>query len=112
KNTQAPKSNDIGHPVVVQIRKLARIGIIAAPISCRGSKLRKFKGRGRKMATSDRKRSINASCTKADDVGHSIVIHIRKLARIVIIAAPASGRGSKLRKLKRRCRKMTASGRK
>src|SRR5262245_52251552 len=111
-NAIFPEADDIGHSVIVHIRKLARIFVIAAPTSGRGTKFCKFEGRCRKMTVSDRERNVDASFAKADDIVHSVVVHIRKLARIFVIAAPTSGRGTKLRKLKGRCRKMTVSGRK
>src|SRR4029079_13956793 len=86
-----PEPDDVGRPVPVHVRKLARILILAAPTSggrTEGSKLVCGGGKGPRCGG---QRDIDSGIPEPDDVGRPVPVLVRKLARIGVVAAPTSG---------------------
>src|SRR5262245_26516050 len=108
-NARLAKADDVSHSVVIHICKLPWGSMIAGPTPSSGSKFRKLKGKWRKVTTPDGKRNIDAPGPKADDVGHSVVVHFGEFAWVIVIIAPTSSAGCKFRKLKSKWRKVTTS---
>jgi hypothetical protein len=81
------EADDVGHPIAVHIGNLARIGVVAAP-TCVRTEEWKFEGGWRELPVFLGERDMDAGSAEADDVGHPIAVHIGKLARIGVIAAP------------------------
>src|SRR5437870_2992728 len=93
----------------VHIGKLARIGVIAAPTSGVRTEGRKFEGGWRKVSVSSGERDKDAGRGESDDVGLPVTVHIGKLARIGVIAAPTSGVRTEGRKFEGGWRKVSVS---
>src|SRR6266567_638136 len=103
------ESDDVGPPPPVHIGKLARIGVIAAPTSGVRTEGRKVEDGWRKVSVSSGERDKDSSRGESDDVGHPVTVHIGKLARIGVIAAPTSGVRTEGRKFEGGCREMPIS---
>src|SRR2546423_1186667 len=51
------------------------------------------------MPVAGGKRDVDSAVAEADDISHSIAVHIRQLARIGILAAPSAGADAVIGKL-------------
>src|SRR5438128_1362267 len=92
-----------------RIGKLARIGVIAAPTSGVRSEGRKGEDGWRKVSVSSGERDKDSSRGESDDVCLLATVHIGKLARIGVIAAPTSGVRTEGRKFEGGWRKVSVS---
>src|SRR6266566_2795277 len=109
KDSSRGESDDVGLPVTVHIGNLARIGVIAAPTSGVRTEGRKFEGGWRKVSVSSGERDKDSGRGESDDVGLPVTVHIGKLARIGVIAAPTSGVWTEGRKFEGGWRKVSVS---
>jgi hypothetical protein len=90
-NTGIPKSDDVRHAVPVHVRHLARVGVVAAPATGIHAKCGKLKARLREIPVAGRQSHPHAVLAESDDVRHAVPVHVRHLARVGVIAAPAAG---------------------
>jgi hypothetical protein len=98
-NTGIPEPDDVGRPVPGHVRKLARIGVVAAPTSGGRTEGSKLVCRGGKVPVLRGERDIDARIPEPDDVGLPVPVHVRQFALVEVVAAPTSGgrtEGSKL----------------
>src|SRR5437763_2945982 len=93
------EADDVCHPVAVHIRKLARVLIVVHPAAGADSELGKLEGGLRKVSVAGGESDKHTSIAKADDVGHMVPVHVRKLAGISVLTAPSAGVRAKVAKL-------------
>src|SRR5262249_59332997 len=86
------ETDDVGPAVAVNVRKPARVEVVAAPttgVDTEGGKLKR--GRPKKPASGALQGHVDTVSAKADDVGFLVAVNVRKLARGEVLAAPAAG---------------------
>src|SRR5262249_41915578 len=108
-DTVRAEADDVGHAaeVAVNVCQLARVGVVAAPaagVDAEGGQLERGSS---KVPASGGERLEDAGRAEADDVGDAVAAHVRNLARVGVIAAPA-GAGTKGRE--RECRRCKRRG--
>src|SRR5262249_58379494 len=85
-DTGLAEADDVGHVVAVDVRDLARIGVVAVPEAGIGSEGREFECRRREVPPSGGERHIDTVSSEPDDVGTAAPGYVGKLARIKVVA--------------------------
>jgi hypothetical protein len=100
------EGDDVGSGVPVYVCQRARVGVVAAPAAGVDAECGQLERGHRELPASGGERLVDAGCAEADDVGHAVAAHVRQRARVGIVAAPATGAGTKGRELEcRRCKR-------
>src|SRR5215831_12213836 len=86
------EADDVGEAVGVNVRKHARVEVLAGPAAGVGPEGGKFERGHRKMPASGVQGHINAVSAETDDVGPAVPVNVGKFARVGVVAAPAAGR--------------------
>src|SRR5262249_50393864 len=95
--------------IAVRVCKPARVDVVAGPTPRADTEGGKLERGGGKVPVSDGRGHVDAGSAEADDVGHAVAAKVRKLARVGVVAAPATGAGTEGGKLERRGGKAPAS---
>src|SRR5262245_10296378 len=104
------EADDVGHAVAAKVRKLARVGIVAAPAASAGTEGGKLeRGRG-KVPASCGQGHVDTGLAEADDVGHAVAVDVCKLARVGVVVAPTAGVGAEGGELEGGRSKVSAGG--
>src|SRR5262245_40936053 len=104
------EADDVGHAVAAKVRKLARVGIVAAPAASAGTEGGKLERGGSKVPASGGQGHVDTGLAEADDVGHAVAVDVGKLARIGVVAAPTAGVGTEGGELEGGRSKVSACG--
>src|SRR5262245_22320756 len=108
-DTIRAEADDVGHVVAVNVRKRARVGVVAAPAAGVGTEGGKLERGGHKVPVPSGQRLEDAGRAEGDDVGSGIPVYVRERARVGVVAAPAAGVGTEGGKLERGRREVPAS---
>src|SRR6266571_4636143 len=92
------KAYDVSPLVASDVRQFARILVVACPASS-GTELGKLERDRRKVTPAGGERHVDPVDTEANNIRPTIAIHIRQLARILIVTRPTGSR-TELGKLK------------
>src|SRR3954464_7952142 len=86
------ETDDVRHAVAVDVAKLARILVVAAPAadSASGPECLQLELHGGEIAATSGERDIDSADAEAAKVGHAVAVHVAELARILVVAAPAA----------------------
>src|SRR5262249_38902381 len=101
------EADDVGHAahVAVNVRQLARVGVVAAPAAGAGAEGGKLERGHRKVPACRGLGLVDTGRAEGDDVGSSVAAYVCQLARIGVVAAPAAGAHTEGGKLERgRCK--------
>src|SRR6266478_1912239 len=110
RDTVSAEADDVGHAVVVNVRKRARVEVVAAPTAGLGPEGGKLERGHRKVPACGGQRLVDPGRTKGDDVGSGVPADVCQLARVGVVAAPTAGVDAEGSKLERGGRKVPASG--
>src|SRR5262249_56993234 len=88
------EADDVGHAVPVNVRKRARVEVLAGPAAGVGTEGGKLECGGRKMPASGGEGHMDTVSGEADDVGHAVAVNVGKRARAGVVAAPTAGGGT------------------
>jgi hypothetical protein len=102
------EADDVGHAVAVNVRKRARVEVLAGPAAGVGPEGGKLERGHRKVPASGGQRHIDPRLAEADDVGAAVPVYVGERTRVGVAAAPTAGVGTEGGKLERGHRKVSA----
>src|SRR4051794_7029532 len=93
-DTGTAEADDVGQAVAIHVSEMARVLIVAYPAAT-GLALTessKLEHGSCKISAAVRQGHDKAGAAKPDNVGHPVAVHVSEMARVLIVAEPATSR--------------------